>query len=448
MHKRVMSQCLAIGLIILLTGCGAIKNEIKVDQPKTKGFTPQQVQKEKMNANMPGFDGILKNTVEININFDMNGVYWAGGKPIQIKDSKIISDILTMVGESELLTDESKINNMSGMAKKNNKLVLVNQNKGKKEIIFAYDDPAFGLGYLEIDGQKYDPGYDFFRYIDDFSEYHRFDTRIENQVVELFKKYEWTVDYRINTLKETLPNNLKHEAGEYPVKIYWAYNNELSKSIGLDYSKYLGMKADVDIYRLREPLPYNMMNARGIVIKYDGKIIGAYIDVGRHDCFACSLNRKRLKDIINKDWDQWVENYIDFDNKLEIKLSRMQPEDIIKEYYEALNSGDEKMWAACMTREALCSYLSMNMDNNYLFNKNFDGARFGKKSNIKSVKLLKLSNMDGIDNPKGTIEYAATIDLKVREIIACDSGVQPRFLLLKKESEKSGWRIQGEGTGP
>jgi len=47
--------------------------------------------------------------------------------------------------------------------------------------------------------------------------------------VKLFGGYTWTVDYRINTLKEKLPDDLKHRAGEYPEKIYWAYVNELSK---------------------------------------------------------------------------------------------------------------------------------------------------------------------------------------------------------------------------
>ena len=114
--------------------------------------------------------------------------------------------------------------------------------------------------------------------------------KAENSINELFEKYGWTVDYKINSIKETLPTNLKHKAGEYPVKIYWAYNNELSKSIGLDFSNFLGERVDVEILKLREPLPQYMhprMDARGIVLKSDDKIIGAYIDAGRHDCFAC-----------------------------------------------------------------------------------------------------------------------------------------------------------------
>ncbi len=139
---------------------------------------------------------------------------------------------------------------------------------------------------------------------------------------------------------------MKHEAGEHPTKIYWAYNNELSKSIGLDFSKYLGNTVVAEIYRLREPLPEYMeprLNARGgIVIKEAGKIIGAYIDAGRHESFACSLNRERLEDIVNKDWDEWIQDYIDYDNKLEKELAKLSPEEIIKIYFEALDSHDVK----------------------------------------------------------------------------------------------------------
>jgi len=62
---------------------------------------------------------------------------------------------------------------------------------------------------------------------------------------------------------------------------------------------------EVEIYRLRDPLPNYMkprINARGIVVKYDNEIIGAYIDAGRQDFMACALNRKRLKDIAGKEY--------------------------------------------------------------------------------------------------------------------------------------------------
>lgn len=450
MIKKVLVLWIGIGLISIMAGCVSVKNATTTEKTDIQYISQQENANAIKDPAVPGFEGIYNDTVEIDVSFNSNGMY-REFKPIQIKDGKMISDILTMIRNSVSISDESKIKNMSGMAEKNNKLIFVTRNGSKKELTFAFDDPAFAVGYLDIDGKKYDPGFSFFRYMRDFTEYTQFDTNIDNQVIDLFKRYSWTVDYRINTFREVLPTNLKHEAGEYPVKIFWAYNNELSKSIGLDYSSYLGKNVEVEIYRLREPLPDFMkprMNARGITLKYDGKIIGAYIDAGRHDSFACSLDRKSLKDITNKDWDNWVDAYIDYNNGLETKLSKMSPEEIIKQYYDAMNRHDEKTQFACMTRRNLCGYLAMNMDNNKLFNDGFKGAYVDGEQNIVSAKLLKVREVKGMDNPDGVVEYEATVDFKFKKVITSNSGVQPRFILLKKESDKSGWRIQSEGTGP
>lgn len=456
---KVMNKRIALSIFILisvlLTGCGSkqvenpsVTNTQNNEEKIIINQTSQKKANEVKNFAVPNFEGIYNNTVEIDVNFDPNGMY--SNKAIRIKDGKMLSDILTMIGESQLITDESKIKNMSGMATKNNSLILVGRDGSKKEIKFAFDDPAFAVGYLEINDQKYDPGFSFFRYIRDLTEYRQFDTNIDNQVEELFRKYNWTVDYRVNTIDETLPSNLKHEAGEYPVKIYWAYNNELSKNIGLDYSNYLGKNVKVDIYRLREPLPDWMkprMDARGIVLKYDNKIVGAYIDAGRGDC-ACSFDRKSLEYITNKDWDDWISDYIDYNNELEIKLSKMTPEGIIKQYYDAMNNHDEKMQFACMTRQNICNYLAMNMDNNLLFNEGFNNAYVDGEQNVESAKFINLREVSGCGNPVGTVEYAVTIYFKFKQEITSSSGIQTRFIILKKETAKSGWRIQSEGTGP
>ena len=48
----------------------------------------------------------------------------------------------------------------------------------------------------------------------------------------------------------------------------------------------------------------------------------------------------------------------------------------------------------------------------------------------------------------GIIEYQVKVDFDFKKLITADDGVWPRFIILKKESEKSGWRIDGVGTGP
>lgn len=343
---------LLLTTLIFSAGCNTVQNsQISLEQ---------ETQKDKVGDEEHGTTDRTKDITKIELILDTKGPYWNEVKPISITDNKMIHDIMSMIEESKPLTDKSKISKMSGMARKNNKLVITEAEGSKKEITFAYDT-LYEIGYIEKDGEKVEPDYNFFRYVADLNEYTNPDTNIEQRILRLFDKYNWTVDYRINSLKEKLPDNLKHKAGEYSIKIYWAYNNKLSKQIGFDFTDYLGKDVAAEIYRLREPLPEFMKprrDARGIVIKYNDEIIGAYIDAGRHNSFACSLDRKSLKDITSKEWDIWIEDYIDYEDELEIKLSKMEPEDIIREYFKALDKHDIKMVWACMTRKNLAQQLS------------------------------------------------------------------------------------------
>ena len=428
MNRKGLIPCLAI-LFAGLLGCGAIKAAYAA-------------------ATMTDFGEKHKEITEIDVMFDSNVVYWNGQpKPMQIKNRKMITDILSMITQSRLLRDESNVEHMSGMASRHNKMLLIAKDNSQKEITFVYDDPAFAVGYIEMDGQKYEADYSFFRYMRDLTEYMKFDTVIAPQVVELFKQYNWAVDYKVNEIKEILPATLKHGAGEYPSKIYWAYNNELSKNIGLDFSQYLGKPVDVEIYRLREPLPDYMrpyMNARGIVLKYNRKIVGAYIDAGRHRSFACSVDKKSLQNITGQDWNGWIDNYIDYSDALEAELSGMNPEDIIKQYYDAMDKHDEKLQFACMTRNHLCMYLSINMDNNELYNP--PGASMDYQ-NVESAKLISLRKVELKDNSGGTITYEAKVDVVFKDLTIENNGVYTRFICLKKETLQSGWRIEEIGTG-
>lgn len=426
---------LLILVVTFLTGCNVAQSDQILLQQENKPEDKTQENNER-----------TSDITKIQLILDTDGPYWNEVKPISITDNKMIHDIMAMIEESKPLTDESKMGRMSGMARKNNKLIVTGADGTKKEIIFAYDT-LYEIGYIEIDGEKIEPDYSFFRYVADLNEYTNPDTNIEQQVLQVFDKYNWTIDYRINTLKEKLPENLKHKAGEYPVKIYWAYNNELSKQIGLDFADYLGKDVVVEIYRLREALPEFMKprrDARGIVLKYNDQIIGAYIDAGRHQSFACSLDRKSLKDITGKEWDGWITDHIDYEDDLEIKLSQMGPEDIIREYFKALDKQDIKKVWACITRKSLSQQLSSNLNNQYLFNKDEDKIDY----NIKSAKLLEIKEFKGIQNEPGVLEYQVKVDFDFKKLITSDDGIWPRFVILKKESEKSGWRIDAIGTGP
>jgi len=256
---------------------------------------------------------------------------------------------------------------------------------------------------------------------------------------------------KINVFSVNLPANLLHDAGKFPIKIYWAYNLDLSKSIGLDFSEYLGQEVWIEIYKLKEPLPSFLpffAKAMSVGIKNNGSIIGAYIHRGRHHAFACSLDRKSLEDITGKEWGAWVDEHINYGNETEIRLSAMEPEEIIREYYEARNKGDINAALACCSRSFLCHYLFSNMDNTGLFNEDYNAeTQGGYISSARLIEIKELKHLTKI-NPPGVLEYEVKGEFKYSSHMFYDDGIHSYYVRLKKETVRGGWRIISIGSGP
>jgi len=80
--------------------------------------------------------------------------------------------------------------------------------------------------------------------------------------VELFKKYGWTLDYQINAMENKL-NDIKALSSFNPNAYYFAYNNELSKDIGLDMSEYSNTpNIEVEVYRFMKVCPRSFIRYR------------------------------------------------------------------------------------------------------------------------------------------------------------------------------------------
>ncbi|MDI6600933.1 MAG: DUF4829 domain-containing protein [Thermoanaerobacteraceae bacterium] len=66
---------------------------------------------------------------------------------------------------------------------------------------------------------------------------------------------------------------------------------------------------------------------------------------------------------------------------------------------------------------------------------------------MKSAKLLEIKELKGFQNEPGVLEYQVKVDFDFKKLITADDGIGTRFIILKKESEKSGWRMEGVSTG-
>lgn len=277
---------------------------------------------------------------------------------------------------------------------------------------------------------------------------------IEASVVQLFKKYHWTIAEKLNAYTVRLPSNLLHDAGEFPVKIYWAYNLELSRSIGLDFSEFLGQEILVEIYKLNERLPDFMRpyyEAHSVILKNRDTIVGAFIHKSRVGLsFGCSLDRRSVPDLTGKKWAIWIEDIINYENELEIRLSLMEPEDVILEYFGAIERHDVTTQMACLTRKWLCLwYLAANADDRKLYKKGYQDYGLFHADVMISAIISSIKKAEHINksNPPGHITFKVSGDFRFDKNTASTDGYQGVSVTLEKETQRCGWRIREIGTG-
>ncbi|SKC86999.1 DUF4829 domain-containing protein [Maledivibacter halophilus] len=318
-----------------------------------------------------------------------------------------------------------------------------------------YYDTLYDKAYVVKDGGLYEIGIDFARYINSFMENANIDFHIDDaDAVALFQTYGWTVDYQINSMKDKL-NNIKVLTGFNPNAYYFAYNNELSKDIGLDMSEYSDtLDIDINIYRIHESMPqefYPIQDGRGIVVKDNDKIIGAFISAGRHSTFnACSLKGNGFEKVTGLTLNEWFSKMIKVDNSTEKRLSKLEPEQVIAEYFMSLDQKDANTSGYCISKKALLENLTSNMINEELFNEGIGlpltGVGIRAKSNfdnLKSAKLFKTELIDEAD--KNTKIFRVTVDLQYNKEITIGSGQQDWDCQMVYESPQTGWKIEGFG---
>lgn len=312
-----------------------------------------------------------------------------------------------------------------------------------------YYDTLYGKAYLLKDGGLYEASVDFARYIDSFLENRNITATIEDDAVELFKKYGWTLDYQINKIKYKL-NNISNPSSFDPNAYYFAYNNELSKDIGLDMSGYSNSTSiNVEIYRIHESMPkefYPIQDCRGIVVKEGDKIIGAFISAGRHSTFnACSLKGNSFEQVAEKTLYEWFSEKVHADST-EDRLSKLKPEQVIEEYFKALDDKNYKTAAYCISKKTLLGNLTSNMLNDQLFNEGIGLPLTDADAGAGSLKSAKLLKTELIDEPNKSIKsFRVTVNLQYKKEATIGSGEQYWDCQMVYESPQTGWKIEGFG---
>ena len=383
------------------------------------------------------------NKVKIELVSDMMG--FKSANEFETSDSKIVTFIDSTLRTSLTPAKEDDLENNH-----TDKYKIELANDTGEYSCELYYDTLYNKACIAKDGGLYEVSTDFARYIDSLLENTSITVYIDKaDSVALFQKYGWTLDYQINGMNNEL-GNIKALSGFNPNEYYFAYNNELSKDIGLDMSRYSNTGVDVEIYRIHESMPqefYPIQDCRGIVVRKNGEIIGAFISAGRHSTFnACSLRGKSFEEVTGQTLYEWFAGMIQAD-ELEVSLSKLEPEQVIEKYFTALNNKDAKTAEYCISKKTLLGSLTSNMQNSELFNDSvvlpLTEADFGARSNLDNLKSAKLLKTELFDEPdKYTKIYSATVDLQYKKAIIISSGQQYWECHMVYESPQTGWKIE------
>lgn len=332
-------------------------------------------------------------------------------------------------------------------------LDISNDGSSRPKTVSVFWDTLYDKAYVADGNALYTVSTDFARFVDSFLENTGLSYEIGNEENQLFRDYGWTLDYKINKINEILP--AIKELGEFnPCDYYFAYNNELSKDIGLDMSDFAGKVVTAEIYRINESMPeefYPIQNARGIVVKCDGKIIGAYISAGRHQAEnACSLKRRSFETITEGDFNTWLASRL----KEEKDIIAGDPEEIIKRYFKALGEKDEQAAVNCIAKQTMFEELTANMLNDKLYNKavglqleNTAFIEYDDKSvdNIKTIKSVEIKPVTSEENSETVKTYGVSFDVEYEREGTISSEGQCWICSVVYESEQTGWKISSFG---
>ncbi|MGL5312565.1 MAG: DUF4830 domain-containing protein, partial [Peptostreptococcaceae bacterium] len=376
----------------------------------------------------------LKNTVKIEVYHDYHNNIDNNYKSEIVTDQNIINDFISYIR----LNAENAGKTTSGVAV-NNKIIFYDKDNNAKTLNYVYDD-LYEFGYILDNQNRYDLPYDFFRLLAATEEYRVDKANISEDVKRLFNKYKYSPSFMISSETMKLPSDLKYGYDENVDKIYWAASIELSKAIGMDFSNLLSQEITAEIYYLLQPLPSfckPYTEARGVVIKYKGEIVGAYIQ-GNNNTMVSSLNKQSFEQITYMSMNDWlVKNVLDKDSELYKESSKMSDEQLIKVYYESMANGNYKKQLSTMDMNSIVNSIMSNTSTS-LFTKNI------KESVPNYISKLEIIDINESENDGNN--YHVEMDIISTKEASVEKGKQIRTVMMANVNGLS--KIKEEVPGP
>lgn len=168
--------------------------------------------------------------------------------------------------------------------------------------------------WVEYKGKQYEVDRDFFRIIKDLKRYKPNEELMPEDAIALFSKYNYTPVMLFQRDEYTLPKDLKVTSVDEMETIYFGLGLEMSKAIGMDYTALLGKVVTIESYYLKKSFlegEYKQeMNPRGIIMRYEGNIVGAHLDSNNLLANFYALTGKNFEQVTGNTKEEYINKKI------------------------------------------------------------------------------------------------------------------------------------------
>ena len=314
------------------------------------------------------------------------------------------------------------------------------------ETVSLYYDKLYSTTYMEKEGQRYQldgafgaklayPAALWLSSADgpDFS--------VSEENAAFLRQWGWTPFFTLAEKEITLPDQLTASYTDER-DLYFTWADLFLRQAGFDISPWLGKRVDVSILGLWDKAErgrfvlddlerdiHVLLNLRCVVLRAEGKIIGGYIAVGRHNAeWMMSMDGKTAPDLLGTDDPTAYLVSKAALTEQEKGLAQASPEEVIRQYMETA-PGEAAVFTP---RTQLLSELAANMNDDMLFVTweeqlamrlywlELDGEEIGFPTVAASVEPMREENVYRVITDQG----------------------EDWYVVLVWESDETGWKVK------
>lgn len=245
--------------------------------------------------------------------------------------------------------------------------------------------------WVEYKGTQYEVDRDFFRIIKDLKRYKPNEELMPEDAIALFSKYNYAPVMLFQREEYTLPEDLKVTSVDEMEAIYFGLGLEMSKAIGMDYTAVLGKRVTIESYYLKESFlegEYKEeVNPRGIIIRYNGTIVGAHIDSNNLAANFYALTGESFEQVVGSTKEEYMnENIMDT-----YQRSSLSDEELIAAYIDCNVNRNYDLFYEIRASRFWLETLFLYKEDQELFSQKEN--RQGMRTDYKGITITSISEI-------------------------------------------------------